>query len=244
MAFDPTGDEYVVDFDEKCMPVVLLLDVSGSMDGDKIYRLYDAVKTMISTFESHSRKEEIVYKVAIITFGSQVKCHTRYTEAKYLNNLQRFEASGRTPLGTALKMAKDMVEDRDETKSLWYKPAIILVSDGVPTDDWKTPKSDFVDNGRSAKSQRISVAVGNDADEDMLKSFVSKPEFFFKADDASKIVAVFEKVTMSVVSNAVTQKGDAKPNSGKEEKNVTSVKATISRRAQVINDDYEDNRWN
>lgn len=244
MVFNP--DNYQVEFaEEKCMPVVLLLDVSGSMDGDKIHRLYESVKTMVDTFASHSRKEEIAYKVAIITFGSQVKCHTRYTDAKYLNNLQRFIASGRTPLGAALKMAKGMVEDRDETKSLWYKPAVVLVSDGEPNDDWEDPKRKFIEEGRSSKCQRISVAIGNDADEDMLKSFVSNSDFFFKADDASKIAGAFEKVTMSVMADAVTQKGEVNTDRHRDEKkeeNATPVIGTTSRRAKVIVDD--DDRWN
>lgn len=244
MAFNP--EDYQVEFtEEKCMPVVLLLDVSGSMDGDKIHRLYESVNTMVDTFASHSRKEEIAYKVAIITFGSQVKCHTRYTDAKYLNNLQRFMASGMTPLGAALKMAKGMVEDRDETKSLWYKPAVVLVSDGEPNDDWEGPERSFIEEGRSSKCQRFSVAIGNDADEGMLKGFVSKPDFFFKADDASKIAAVFEKVTISVIDDAVTQKGEVNTDRRKEEKtekNATFATGTTSRRAKVIVDD--DDRWN
>ena len=40
-----------------------------------------------------------------------------------------------TPMGTALKMAKDMIDDKQETPSRIYRPAVVLVSDGAPNDD-------------------------------------------------------------------------------------------------------------
>ena len=52
----------------KPLPVVLLLDTSGSMYGDKINSLNDAVRKMLATF----RKEESQaseFLVSIITFG-------------------------------------------------------------------------------------------------------------------------------------------------------------------------------
>ena len=142
MAFNP-GNFQVSSTSQKYMPVVLLLDVSGSMGGEKINNLYTATTKMIETF-SEQAKNEIPYKVAIITFGDRVDCHTRYTDAKDLQNLSGFTASGMTPLGTALRMAKAMIDDKDETKSRWYKPAVILVSDGKPTDSYEEPMRAFI----------------------------------------------------------------------------------------------------
>lgn len=243
MAFDPTAFQ-APSTGNRCMPVVLLLDVSGSMDGKKIDRLYESVKMMIETFASKSSNEELPYKVAIITFGAKVECHTRYTDAKHLTSLPRFYADGMTPLGTALRMAKAMVEDKEETKSRWYKPAVVVVSDGYPNDDWQEPERAFIEEGRSAKCQRLAVAIGNDADENMLKGFVSKPEFFFKAGDADKLVSVFEKVTISIQNDAVTQKSDVdKKNDDKKEtaSSKVSTTPTTSRRRAAVSDD--DEQW-
>ena len=58
----------------KPLPVILLLDVSGSMRGDKIRNLNDAVRDMLDTF-SDTENGEIEIQVAIITFGAQIKLH-------------------------------------------------------------------------------------------------------------------------------------------------------------------------
>ena len=215
MAFDP--NKYKVTTGERYMPVLLLLDVSGSMEGDKIDNLYEATVKMIETFTEEGKKE-IPYKVAIITFGASVDYHTPYTDATkdLVKNLRPFYAEGMTPLGTALRMAKDLIEDKDETPKRWYRPAVVLVSDGYPNDSWQSPLSDFVSTGRTARCQRLSMGIGNDADFNMLRDFASEdPEkisgtdkFCFKAEDAADIVKVFKLISKSISQSASSNKND------------------------------------
>ncbi len=219
MAFD--ASKYKVSTGERYMPVVLLLDVSGSMDGDKIDNLYDATVKMIETFADESKKE-IPYKVAIITFGASVDYHTPYTDATkdLARNLKSFVADGMTPLGTALRMAKDLIEDKDETPKRWYRPAVVLVSDGMPNDDgWESALQDFISNGRTARCQRLSMGIGSDPryiDYNVLRSFASDdPEkitgtdkLCFKAEDAAEIVKVFKLISKSISQSAGSNKND------------------------------------
>lgn len=108
MAFNPNNYKAP---EAKKLPVILLLDVSGSMNGAKIDSLYDATIDMIETFAAAQAKEQVI-DVAIITFGDNVELHTRYTPVKDLQakGISKFRASGMTPMGTALKMAKDISE--------------------------------------------------------------------------------------------------------------------------------------
>ena len=216
MAFDPS--KYKVTTGERYMPVVLLLDVSGSMDGDKINNLYDATVKMIETFADEGKKE-IPYKIAIITFGASVDYHTPYTDATkdLASNLRPFYADGMTPLGTALRMAKDLIEDKDETPKRWYRPAVVLVSDGYPNDNnWQGELQDFISNGRTARCQRLSMGIGNNADFNMLRNFASEdPEkisgtdkFCFKAENATDIVKVFKLISSSISQSASSNKND------------------------------------
>lgn len=215
MAFDPS--KYKVSTGERFMPVVLLLDVSGSMSGDKIDNLYAAIVKMIETFAEEGKKE-IPYKVAIITFGASVDYHTPYADATkdLASNLSRFYANGMTPLGTALRMAKDLIEDKTETKSKWYRPAVVLVSDGYPNDSWQSPLQDFISNGRTARCQRLSMGIGNDADYNMLENFASDDiekisgtnKLCFKAENAADIVKVFKLISVSITASAGSNKKD------------------------------------
>jgi uncharacterized protein YegL len=189
----------------KPLPVVLLLDVSGSMSGSKIDNLNKAVEDMLDTFAQEEKMETEIL-VSVITFGSQVDLHLPYTKASQVR-WQRFQASGSTPMGTAFKMAKAMIEDKNTTPSRAYRPTIVLVSDGHPTDSWKEALKDFVSTGRSSKCFCMAVSIGHDADEEVLRRFIANTPFLaqnhpnkvFYAENASQLHAFFQKVTMSTL---------------------------------------------
>ena len=106
----------------KPLPVILLLDVSGSMGGEKIRNLNDAVRDMLEGFRDTENSETEIW-VAIITFGDQVKLHQKLVSAGQIQ-WQDLSAGGSTPLGVALQMAKAMIEDKDIVPSRAYgRPA-------------------------------------------------------------------------------------------------------------------------
>lgn len=198
MAFN--AEEFVTET-PKSVPVLLLLDVSGSMYGEKIDKLNEAVNMMIDEFRKAQTMETFI-KLGIITFGGDVedvKVHTMLSEVDNVE-FSDLEANGGTPLGGALRLAKNMVEDKTVFLSRDYRPAIILVSDGYPNDKgWEEAMSDFVNNGRSAKCDRFAIAIGNDVDKKMLLSFIGNCENpLLEAHTATDIMKVLKKVTMSV----------------------------------------------
>ena len=134
----------------------------------------------------------------MITFGSSVRMHLPPTKASRVNWLP-LTAAGETPLGEAITMAKEMIEDKEATPSRAYRPVVVLVSDGKPTNSWQEPLTSFVESGRSTKCDRIALAIGGGCDEHMLRKFIaatSNPLFY--ASDASQILETFRRVTMSV----------------------------------------------
>ena len=215
MAFNPAAYKAPV---AKKLPVVLLLDVSGSMGGDKINTLYDCVVDMIESFVNQKMKETII-DVAIITFGAEVKLHypcsekQPYVPVSDLQNqgISRFRADGMTPMGTALSMAKDMIEDKALTPSKIYRPAVLLLSDGQPNDSWREPLDEFIKSGRSAKCQRFAIPIGNDADKSVLREFTGDDNSIFFAENAADIADAFQKFTMSVTMRAASPNPNAVP---------------------------------
>jgi uncharacterized protein YegL len=184
--------------DPRPIPVVLLLDVSSSMEGAKIDSLNMAVGEMLDDFQHNAGETDIV--LAAITFGGQVKClydppYKKPAEVQWTE----LQSNGMTPMGTAIKMAKAMIEDKETTKSKWYRPLVILVSDGQPNDSWEQPMETFIKEGRSMKCDRMAMAIGQDANEDVLKRFIegtSNPLFY--AHNARDIQKFFKLVTISV----------------------------------------------
>ncbi len=203
MAFDPSLFTVPA---AKPLPVILLLDVSGSMNqNDNIGSLNKAVTEMIAAF-SDQTKREVEIQVAAITFGAEVKLHLPYTPAGKIV-WTPLAASGQTPLATALKMAKAMVEDKSVTPSRAYRPAVVLVSDGAPfpaEQPWREALKAFASEGRSSKCERMALGIGSEADESVLEAFIAGFDNakVFRASDAAGIADFFKFVTMSVTTRS------------------------------------------
>ena len=224
----------------KPFPVLLLLDVSGSMDmvidpentrrtGKTVFEdgqeweiveggttktelLNDAVKKMINSFSSEE-KMETEFLISIITFGDKAKVHTQPTKASEII-WHKMEAHGKTAMGDALSIAKKLIENKEIIPSRAYRPTVVLVTDGVPNDDWKQAMQLFVHEGRSSKCFCVAMGIGDDADISVLNQFIENtpylaqkgddkiPNKVFYADDASSLHEFFQKVTMSVTSRS------------------------------------------
>ncbi len=217
----------------KPLPVVLLLDVSTSMNGDKINQLNAAVKEMVLDFAA-AEKNETEILVSIITFGAEVLLHTPYTSAKDIE-WQDMQVSGATPMGTAFSMAKAMIEDKEVTPSRAYRPTIVLVSDGEPSDSWQQPLRALVNEGRSQKCDRMAMAIGGEASNTVLNEFISGTENkVITAQDASQIQECFKFVTMSVTTRTNSQNANIIPKSEEIDK---LIEEELSQQSE----EFEDN---
>ena len=216
----------------KPLPVILLLDVSASMSGDKIRNLNDAVRDMLDTFRGSESSETEIW-VSIITFGSQVNLHQSLASAGDIQ-WQALSASGTTPLGVALDMAKAMIEDKDVVPSRAYRPTVVLVSDGQPDSGWKEPLNRFVSDGRSAKCDRMAIAIGVDADKAVLGQFIEGTQNdLFYAENAKQLRDRFKFVTMSVVIRTKSQT----PNTLPAASEIEDRQASLEPKPQNTSDD-------
>lgn len=182
------------------LPIIVMADTSASMSVEgKIEALNKGLKDMIRSLAGESRLRAEI-QVSVITFGgNQAAVNLPLTPAHQLTGFTPLTAEGMTPLGGALTLLFDMIEDKDCIPSRAYKPVIILVSDGYPNDEWQGPFQRLDKGERSSKATRFAMAIGADADEDMLSAFANDPEApLFRAENASDIHRFFRAVTMSV----------------------------------------------
>lgn len=178
------------------LPIIVLADTSGSMAVDgKIEALNKGLKDMIASFSSESRLRAEI-QVSVITFGgSQAELNLPLTPAHQLQSFTPLVAEGMTPLGGALSLASQMIEDATRV----YTPVVVLVSDGYPNDDWEVSFARLINGERSSKATRFAMAIGADADEQMLRDFANDPEApLFRAENARDIHRFFRAVSMSV----------------------------------------------
>jgi len=195
------------------LPVMLLLDISGSMGTNgKIDILNEAVSEMIETFVGEDDFRAEIH-VSVITFGGQeAKLHLPLQPADSIKWLP-MKAKGRTPMGQAFSLAQQMIEDKSIIPSRAYRPTVILVSDGVPTDDWHGPLDQLLNSERASKAIRFAMGVGEEADNGTLNSFLSSNEArVFHAHEARNIKNFFKWVTMSVTTRTRSATPDMEVN--------------------------------
>jgi len=184
----------------KALPVILMLDVSGSMTGMPISTLNESVKKMLESFsKDDSANAEI--QVALVTFGGNAEIKLPLTNSSDVQWTDMV-ASGGTPLGSAISIVEKLVEDKEQIPSNAYRPTIVLVSDGVPTDNWRSNFDAALNASRFSKCHRLALGINmteGDAAYQMLQDFVSEGEKVFLGD-ASEIVKFFKYVTMSVAT--------------------------------------------
>jgi uncharacterized protein YegL len=184
------------------LPVVLLVDVSGSMAADgKIDALNAAVGEMLAAFSKEDNGRAAIH-IAVVTFGGEASLHTPLTPANEIR-WTPMQAKGRTPLGAALQIVTNLLEDREKVPARAYRPTIVLVSDGLPNDEWKASLERLLNAERAKKAQRFALAIGADADHEVLRAFLDVPEGrVMQAHEAREIRKFFRWVTMTVASRS------------------------------------------
>jgi len=182
------------------LPVYLVLDVSGSMHGEPIESVRNGMQILASTLRSDPYALETAF-VSVITFDSTA------TQVLPLTELIAFqppmiEAGSATALGAALSLVGECI-DREvekttpESKGDW-KPLVFIMTDGMPTDDWRKGLADFA----SAKTGLvIACAAGPQADTDVLKS-ITDTVVALDTADSSTIGAFFKWVSASISTSS------------------------------------------
>ena len=119
----------------KC-PVVLLIDTSESMAGEKINSLNSGVNLLINTLKN----DEIAHKrveLSIVSFNSVVDVIQDFAVVDDMP-VVNLNASGFTLMGQAIITGIDLISTRKEIYKSggidYYRPWIWLITDGTPTD--------------------------------------------------------------------------------------------------------------
>jgi uncharacterized protein YegL len=152
-------------------------DCSGSMAADgKIQALNNAIRETIPHLREVAADNPFAQMtVRALGFSSGIRWHvatpTPIEELVWTD----LEPGGLTDMGAALtEISTHLTSPPIPQRSL--PPAIVLISDGQPTDDFDQGMADLCAQPWGARSARVSVAIGRDADLDVLARFSSDPD--------------------------------------------------------------------
>lgn len=192
----------------RVLPVIVAVDRSGSMS---INGKIDALNIALGEFIDSLKDEDtgrVEIRVALFSFGGESATEDAPFSLPEQIAMKDFNAEGRTPMGHAFRLMKSLIEDKERISSRSYKPTIVLLTDGIPTDEWESSMNSLINDGRSSKAFRIAMAIGADADRQMLGQFVSSPEYLLEGENARDIRRFFRFVTMSVSQRIKSQSPD------------------------------------
>jgi uncharacterized protein YegL len=160
---------------EPRLPCVLLLDVSGSMQGRPIAELNEGLRLYREELVADPLAAKRV-EVAIVTFGEEVEAAYEFTTAETFQP-PALRAGGSTPMGAAINMALALVGQRKAAYRAngipYFRPWIFLITDGVPTDEWRFAARKVHEGEEQRAFAFFAVGVGG-ADFEVLRLIATR----------------------------------------------------------------------
>lgn len=161
---------------KKELHIFYVLDTSGSMSGEAIGALNDAMRATVEELKKKDG-ENADLRIGVLEYNSKARWVTKGTNG--LENLQDFiwtdlQATGMTALGAAMKELNTSLSRNDKMKSATGNkiPVVIFMSDGYPNDNWEDALKTLAENKWYRAAIKIAFALGEDADEDSLAKVV------------------------------------------------------------------------
>lgn len=153
-----------VEFDtsnpEPRCPCILLLDTSASMSGAPIAEL----NAGLQTFATELSRDEVAMsrvEVAVVGFGPVNIIQDFVTADQFAP--PTLPATGNTPMGQAIELAMDMLDQRKRTYRengvSYFRPWVFMITDGAPTDSWKGAAARVQDAENNKKVSFFAVGV-------------------------------------------------------------------------------------
>ncbi|GAA5505672.1 hypothetical protein Rcae01_01117 [Novipirellula caenicola] len=191
----PVRSDFEKEKEKPSLGMILVIDKSGSMDGDRIEMAKSASRAAV---ELLGRRDQ----VAVLAFDGDTYVISEMQPAnsalKISDEISRIEAGGGTNMYPAMEMSFEMLF----TTSAKLKH-VILLTDGISIG------GDFEGMAQQMSSAKITVstvAVGDGSDTELLEQIarVGKGRYYFTSDPA-QVPQIFAKETVTASKSAIDE---------------------------------------
>ncbi|MDQ1593126.1 MAG: hypothetical protein QOG71_3753 [Pyrinomonadaceae bacterium] len=183
---------------------IWMADCSGSMAVDgKIQSLNTAIKEAIpnmQTVADENPNAQVLVRAIKFSSGAQwhVSQPTEVADFKW----DDLTAEGVTDMGRALSLVAEQLAIPPMTERA-LPPVLVLISDGQPTDDYASGLKAVMEQPWGRKAVRIAIAIGEDADTEVLQRFIGNPELKpLQANNPESLVKYIKWVSTAVLKSA------------------------------------------
>ena len=186
----------------KIMTLFYVVDTSGSMTGDKIGSVNSAMEEAITVDlpDISTANDDAEIRVAILQFSSGCSWITPSSGPIGICDViwNDLHVNGLTDLGAAcVELDKKLYRNEFlESQTGAYAPVILLFSDGGPTDNWEKGLEQLKKNNWFKHAIKIAIAIGEDADKNVLATFTGTPESVIAVNDKHTLKALIRKVSV------------------------------------------------
>jgi len=191
---------------------IVMADCSGSMKGEKMQALNFALRSMLPHLVDWERDQlQAQLLIRILAFASAPQWFVpdaipvAQLSAQWRN--LEYVPMGRTNMGPAFRSVADVLTpERLERRAL--RPAILLVTDGLPTDPpggFENGLAALLDIAAGRSALRLAVAIGRDANSEPLDRFRSPEVPVLVADGTDEIAD--RLVTASIAVSRMSEIG-------------------------------------
>lgn len=181
---------------------IWICDCSGSMSVDgKIQSLNHAIREAIPHMQKVADENpNAQVLIRAIRFSDGAQWHIAQPVPVDQFTWTDLEADGVTDMGKALSMVAEQLKllpDRG------LSPVLVLISDGQPTDDYQTGLAEIINQPWGKKAVRIAIAIGEDADNNVLQKFINNSEIkVLHANNPEMLVRYIHWVSTVVLQSA------------------------------------------
>ncbi|MDR2631625.1 MAG: VWA domain-containing protein [Spirochaetaceae bacterium] len=212
-----------IEIPRRTMALFFVIDTSGSMDGSKIGAVNTSIEEVIPAIKEVSNDNaDAQIKIAALEFSSGAHWITANGPVECDQFRWNYlDAAGVTDFGAACRALNEKLSTKafmqEATGS--FAPAIFLLSDGEPTDEWQSALQTLRQNNWFKAAVKVAVAIGDDANKDVLKEFTGSMEAVLEVHNAAmlKKMIKFVSVRASQVASKSANIGDS-GNGGDEQK--------------------------